>query len=308
MDDLLDVGRFKEGRIELRLAQVDLAGAMHVAVEGSGPRISAARHRLVISVPSEPVLVEADPTRLSQIMQNLLNNAAKYTPPGRDIWFSGHRDENEAIIVVRDSGIGIPAEDLPSIFGLFQQLPGGKQYSQGGLGVGLALVRLLTQLHGGTVSAHSAGVGQGSEFIVRLPLSVALPAHVDVPPAPAFRSRARRILVVDDNADAAESLAMLLELEGNTVWRALDAKAALQVAREQEFDVALLDIGLQDMCGYELANRMRAVIHGTPLLLIAITGWGQQEDLRKAKAAGFDFHFTKPVDVVQLLAAISTRC
>lgn len=308
VDDLLEIARFNEGKIELRRVQLNLADAMRTALEGSEPRINAASHRLSISLPSEPLIVDADPTRLSQIMQNLLNNAAKYTPPGGDIWFSGLRADNEAVIVVRDSGIGIDAADLPAMFGMFAQLPGGKAFSQGGLGVGLALVKMLVTLHGGAVSAHSDGAGQGSEFVVRLPLSTSKFPPVDAPaPAPVEGASSRRIILVDDNRDALESLGLLLELEGHTVWRAHDGASALRIAQENELDVALLDIGLPDMSGYEPAAQLRAAEVGSRLLLIALTGWGQEEDRQKAKIAGFKHHFTKPIDLEQLRAAMRAQ-
>ncbi|MEZ2349908.1 ATP-binding protein [Caballeronia sp. RCC_10] len=307
VDDLLDVSRISAGKIELRRAPVNVAEAMQTALEASRPRITAASHHITVDAPPEPLTVDADPTRLSQIMQNLLNNAAKYTPPGGNIWFSAFREDGEAVIVVRDSGIGIDETDLPSLFGLFTQLSGGKQYAEGGLGVGLALVKMLTDLHGGTASARSPGIGQGSEFIVRLPLSTLPQSHSQRPPASSHKNRPRRILLVDDNRDAGESLSMLLELDGHTVLRADDAKSALLIARENELDVALLDIGLPDMSGYELAARIRESAQGSDLLFVAITGWGQKEDLAKAKAAGFDLHFTKPVHLDRLLAAIATR-
>jgi signal transduction histidine kinase/ActR/RegA family two-component response regulator len=305
VDDLLDVSRFNEGKIELRRTPVDLADAMRTAVEGSRPRIDAASHRLSISFPDAPVTVDADATRFSQIMQNVLNNAAKYTPLGGDIWFSGRREGEEAIIVVRDSGIGIAAEDLPSMFGMFAQLPGGKEYSQGGLGVGLALVRILTQLHGGTVVAHSDGLGKGTEFTLRLPVATATGVNAETPQDSRPMQKPCHILVVDDNRDAAESLAMLLELEGNTVWTAIDGRSGLRTLDQHELDAALLDIGLPDMSGYELASRIRSSARGKQLLLVALTGWGQQEDRAKAKAAGFDLHFTKPVDLKRLQAALN---
>ncbi|SDR54066.1 Signal transduction histidine kinase [Paraburkholderia fungorum] len=304
VDDLLDVSRINEGKIELRRAPTDLEEIMRTALEGSLPRITAAAHQLSVSVPAEPLTVDADPTRLSQIMQNLLNNAAKYTPSGGNIWFAAHREGNHAVISVRDSGIGMHADDLPSMFGLFTQLPGGKQYSQGGLGVGLALVRMLTTLHGGTVSASSEGIGKGSEFFVRLPLCSPTAEESSVRPMALVEPH--RILIVDDNHDAVDSMAMLLELEGHTVWRAADGQSALRLAEENRIDVALLDIGLPDMSGHELARRMRKSSGGDDLLLVAVTGWGQPEDVQKAKDAGFDLHFTKPVNLDQLREAMST--
>ncbi|WP_250475617.1 ATP-binding protein [Caballeronia sp. GAFFF1] len=304
VDDLLDVARFNEGKIELRKRPLDLADMMRAAVEASGPRIEAASHRLTVELPSS-LTVDADPTRLLQIMQNLLNNAVKYTPPGGDVMIAGYRDGDEAVFTVRDSGIGISPENIGSVFGMFVQLGRPKGYSDDGLGVGLALVKMLVDLHGGKVEAHSEGPGKGSRFTVSLPMcesETSEQATVEPGAAP----MPRRILVVDDNRDAAESLAAVLEVQGNTVSVASDAAAALTVLDNGYFDAAVLDIGLPDMSGYELARRIRSKMGGARLTLIALTGWGQQEDKTKAFDAGFDVHFTKPVDVDELCQALGT--
>lgn len=307
IDSLLEVSRISEGKITLRRDRLDLATAMKHAVEASQSLFAASSHRLVFEPPSEPVMLDADPTRLSQIIQNLLNNAAKYTPPDGTIWLSGTRSGDAAVISVRDTGIGIAAGDLPSLFEMFAQLPQGLEHSQGGLGIGLSLVRTLTELHGGTVSATSAGIGLGSEFIVRLPVSAdqSAPAETVSPAARASGTRQHCVLIIDDNEDAAESLAMLLEAEGHLTCTANDGKTGLQRASDFPADAIVLDIGLPDLDGYEVARLIRQKPSGENTLLIAVTGWGQEKDRQAAASAGFDFHFTKPVDLDELLAALN---
>ncbi|ASL48219.1 Autoinducer 2 sensor kinase/phosphatase LuxQ [Burkholderia sp. AD24] len=300
VDDLLEVSRITQGKLELRKQRLELARAMQSAMEAARPTVQASSHHLSVTLPSEPIYLDADPTRLSQMILNLLNNAAKYTPPGGRISLAAEREGDEAVIVVRDSGIGIPREHLDSVFEMFSQLAPALDRSQGGLGIGLALVRGLAELHGGTVAAFSDGAGSGSEFMIRLPLSRAASAPADrAAPEPALAA-GLRVVIVDDNADAADSLAMVLELEGHEVRTAGDGLAGLALIGEFAPHAVILDIGLPRLNGYEVARRIRREYGGASLLLIAVTGWGQQQDKQTAVEAGFDHHFTKPVDPREL--------
>lgn len=299
VDDLLDVSRITRGKIRLKLEPIDLAAAVSSAVETSRPLIEGRRHRLVVEMPAEAIWVKADPARLAQVLANLLNNAAKYTEEGGSIRLSVARDGGQAVIRVRDSGVGIPPEMLAGIFDLFTQVDRSLDRSQGGLGIGLTLVQRLVQMHGGSVEARSDGPGHGSEFVVRLPMLTAFqPPRLATPP-PAERALAAghlRILVVDDHADAAVSLSMLLRLDGHEVHMVHSGPAALDAVRELHPDVVMLDIGLPEMDGYEVARRLRAEPGGADLSLVAVTGYGQDEDQRRCRAAGFDHHLVKPVD------------
>jgi signal transduction histidine kinase/ActR/RegA family two-component response regulator len=306
VDDLLEVSRINEGKIELRKTRVELATLMRTAVETSQTIVNAASHELTVEYPSTPVFLNADPTRLSQIFSNLLINAAKYTPRGGTLRFTGKQDQGDAIISVQDSGIGISRDDLPKLFQTFSQLVEGKELSQGGLGIGLSLVRTLVGLHGGTVTARSAGVGLGSEFTVRLPVLIdsgSAARSESIPPA--AKGKPRRVLVVDDNDDAAASLAMLLEMEGHATQVGESGVRAMQLLGEFNPDTVILDIGLPGMNGYDVARNIRKMQSKEKLLLIALTGWGQEQDKNEARLAGFDFHFTKPLDVQRLLRALN---
>jgi CheY-like chemotaxis protein len=262
---------------------------------------------MVVEQPPAPIWLDADATRLSQIIQNLLNNAAKYTPPGGTIRLTAKRDGNQAVISVSDTGIGIAAQHLASLFEIFSQLAPGLERAQGGLGIGLSLVRALTELHGGTVSAASPGVDLGSEFIVRLPISSDQSSltTADYPVPRTASTRQHRVLIIDDNEDAAISLAMLLEAEGQLTCTALDGKTGLALLDDFFADTVILDIGLPDLDGYELARQIRQQPAGQDKLLIALTGWGQEKDKQKAGSAGFDVHFTKPVDLERLLTVLN---
>jgi PAS domain S-box-containing protein len=301
VDDLMEVSRITRGKIELRRERVDLVSVVHSAVETSRPLIDAAEHRLTITIPGEPLVLDADPIRLAQVLSNLLNNAAKYTEDGGQIWISASRVGAEAVVSVRDNGAGISADVLPKVFDLFMQVENSYARSQGGLGIGLTLVRSLVNLHGGSVEAKSEGVGQGSEFLVRLPLAGKPPAR-DVGreknPPRAFATK--RILVVDDNLDSAESLSLLLEFLGAEVQTANDGSAALAAIRSYRPSVVLLDIGLPGMDGYEVARLARELPEGRGATLIALTGWGQEDDRRRSKEAGIDHHLVKPVDLSAL--------
>ncbi|WP_031363227.1 ATP-binding protein [Caballeronia sordidicola] len=307
VDGLLEVSRISEGKITLRRESLDLATALKYAAEACQSIVAAASHTLTVELPHQPVFINADPTRFSQIVQNLLNNAAKYTPDGGAIWLTGRREGEQAVISVRDNGIGIATEHLPSLFEMFSQLGAGLERSQGGLGIGLSLVRTLTELHGGSVSAHSGGAGLGSEFIVRLPLSNEpnATAASHVPDPPARNATRHRVLIVDDNEDAAESLAMLLQAEGYDARTASDGKTGVRIADEFAAEAIILDIGLPDMTGYEVAQAVRQSQSGKSALVIALTGWGQKQDKQDAELAGCDFHFTKPVDLGRLLAILA---
>jgi len=298
VDDLLEVSRITRGKIELRLELVELAGIVRTAVETSQPLISAAGHQLAVSIPAEPLTVSADPVRLSQIISNLLNNAAKYTETGGQIWLTIRGEDDWVVISVRDTGVGIPPEMLPNIFQMFTQVDRHADRAQGGLGIGLTLVKSLTEMHGGEVRAHSAGPGQGSEFVIRLPL-VANQADTtrasDNPSAAIFSKR--RILVVDDNRDAALSMSMLLKLLGSDVRVAFSGADALTAMSEYKPAIVLLDIGMPGMDGYEVARRIRAAPEFQEVTLIALTGWGQEEDRRRSQSAGFNHHLTKPADI-----------
>ncbi len=312
VDDLLDVSRISQGKIELHKERLTVATVVENALETSHPLLEAAHHELTITLPPEPLLVDGDLTRLAQVLSNLLNNAAKYTPEGGHIWLSAERDGSEAILRVRDNGAGIPADMLPRIFEMFTQMNRTLERAQGGLGIGLTLVRRLVEMHGGTVEAFSEGVGQGSTFLVRLPLSPLTSKRQqgggkpgEGPQAPA--AERRRILVVDDNVDSAQSLALLMQLAGNEVRMAHDGPSALEVAAALVPDVVLLDIGLPGMSGHDVARRMRAMPQLREAVLIAQTGWGQEEDRRRSEEAGFNVHLVKPVDpaaLQRLLAAL----
>jgi PAS domain S-box-containing protein len=314
VEDLIDVSRITRGQITLRKERVNLASIIDQAVEATRAAIDARKQELSVNTPAAPVLLEADPARLAQVVENLLNNAVKYTDEGGRIWLEARREGGEAVISVRDTGVGISAEMLPKVFDLFTQVERTLDRSQGGLGVGLTLVRSLVELHAGTVHAFSAGPGQGSEFIVRLP---ALPAgtrfenqqpHEGTPPV-ATPLTPRSILIVDDNVDAADSLAMLLRLSGHQVWTAYGGLAALEAAKSHRPQVVLLDIGLPGMDGYEVAARLRRDSTSVSITLVALTGFGQEDDRRKTHAAGFDYHLVKPVspgELAQLLAGITS--
>ncbi len=308
VDDLLEISRITRDKIELERAPLPLAEAVHGALETSRPLIEAARHRLKVALPEQPLLLYADGVRLVQVLSNLLNNAARYTDPGGCIELCAWRDGDQAAIAVRDNGIGIPAAQLPHIFEIFTQAHRAAGRGQGGLGIGLAMVRSLVRLHGGSVEAHSAGPGQGSEFVVRLPLArdaEAGPGDGVAAAAGPAPLAGRRILVVDDNRDAADTLVMLLEADGARVEAAYDGAAALAllaVPAAPMPEAVLLDLGLPDMDGCEVARRIRATPHLAGMRIVALTGWGQQRDRERTHAAGFDLHLTKPVDMALLRA------
>ncbi|HTU00779.1 MAG TPA: ATP-binding protein, partial [Candidatus Sulfotelmatobacter sp.] len=297
VDDLLDLSRIRRGRLTLQMARVDLRQPAAQAIETSRPLIQARKHTLELSIGAEPIPVHGDPARLAQVILNLLNNAAKYTPEGGQIWLGLSVEDGRAVVRVRDSGVGIEAETLARIFDLFERgnVPSTEQE---GLGIGLTIVRRLVEMHGGHVTATSPGRGQGSEFVVRLPLTAEPLSHPEAPREPPAVGDAvrRRVLVVDDNQDSAESTALLLEHWGHEVEMAHDAAGALAVAAQRPFEIVLLDIGLPGMSGYELARELRAVPGLERVCLVALTGYGQEEDRRRSREAGFDHHLIKPVD------------
>jgi len=312
VEDLLDVSRITRGTIELRRERVDLATIIKAAVEASSALLERNRHQLKVTTPAQPVYVEGDLTRLTQVVANLLDNAAKYTDPGGKVWLSAEREGDSAVIRVKDSGIGIPAEVLPRIFDMFTQAGLPLERSQGGLGVGLALVERLVLLHGGTVSAYSAGAGQGSQFTIRLPLAQAqkVPAIERREPVLPASTKRCRVLVVDDNVDSVESLAMLLRMMGHEVETASDGASGLEKAAAFKPDVAILDIGLPKVNGYELARQIREQQWSKNVTLVALTGWGQEQHRRRSEESGFNHHLTKPVefDVLQEILAAADAC
>jgi PAS domain S-box-containing protein len=308
VDDLMEISRITRGKIELRKERVELARVVRSAVETSRPLIDAAGHQLTVDLPTEPLGLQGDAVRLAQVIANLLNNAAKYTDAGGHIWLSVYRDGGSAVIAVRDTGIGIPQDMLPRVFDLFMQVDRQDGIARGGLGIGLALVKSLVEMHGGSVEARSAGPGRGSEFVVRLPVA----ASQDPADAPASTTRpsailaARRVLVVDDNRDAAQSLAMLLRLLGADVHVAYSGAEALAVLPTFKPAAVLLDIGMPGMDGHEVARRIRSQPAFRGVKLIALTGWGQVEDRNRSKSAGFDHHLIKPADVRALQGLLTS--
>jgi signal transduction histidine kinase/CheY-like chemotaxis protein len=309
VDDLMEVSRITRGKIELRKERLELAAVARNAVEISRPVIDAARVHLSLALPPEPIELDGDFVRLSQVLANLLNNAAKYTNQGGQIWLSAKRDRDELAISVRDTGIGIPAEMLPSVFDLFVQVDRATSRAQGGLGIGLTLVRSLIEMHDGSVEVRSEGVDRGSEFIVRLPLpkrqTLTLPAASSAHANGA--STMRRVLIVDDNRDAAATLGTLLKCLGADVRVTNDGESALAAMETQRPDVVLLDLGMPGMDGLEVARRVRSRPEFARILLIALTGWGQEDDRRRTSEAGFDHHLVKPVDLAALQSFLAPR-
>jgi PAS domain S-box-containing protein len=309
VDDLLDMNRITRGKIDLRKERVELAPILEHAVEAARA-YKTMSHELTVNLPVKPIYVDADPTRLAQVVGNLLNNASKFTDKGGHIWLTAEQDGKQAVIRVRDTGIGVAPEDLPRLFGMFTQVDTSLERSRGGLGLGLTLVKTLVEMHDGAVEAHSDGPGRGSEFVVRLPVAAGvpkLPIKETAKPAPTV---GRRILIVDDNEDGAESLAMLLSLGEHETHTAHDGVEAVAAAERVRPDVVLLDIGLPKLNGYEVCRRIRKQPWGRSLMLVALTGWGQDEDRNRSKKAGFDAHIVKPVDpetLMKLLASLPSR-
>lgn len=305
LDDLLDVSRITRGRLDLHCRPVDAAEVIDSAIETVAPPISARLQDLRVELPSTPIWLNADPLRLSQVVANLLTNAARYSNPGSIIRVVASRAGSSAQLSVSDEGMGIPADQLEAVFEMFGAGPPGADLRQGGLGVGLALARGLVQLHGGSLEARSEGPGRGAEFIVRLPLAtrqdspvVDPPAPLPVPPTP------ERILVIDDNVDAADSLAALLRVRGHEVRTAYGGQSGLDQAADFRPDLVLLDLGMPQMDGFEVARRIRSMEGGAEITLIAVSGWGQPADRERTKAAGFDFHLTKPMEEAELQPAL----
>lgn len=304
IDDLLDASHIDRGRLGIRRETVRLDAILEAAVETSRPHIAAKFHELVIRHAPETVHLEADATRLAQVVANLLNNAAKFTPPHGRIVLSARAKAGYVTIRVQDNGVGIAAENLEDIFDMFVQLDRGKSGAAEGLGLGLALARSLVSLHGGQITAHSAGVGQGSEFRVRLPLNAPAVQRPALLPTASARRDSRRILVVDDNVDAANSLATLLELRGHRVRTCFDGVTAFEAARVARPDVAFIDLNMPHLNGIQLSQQIRAQPWGRSVKLIALTGMGQPEDQARTRAAGFNQHLTKPVGPEELADAI----
>jgi signal transduction histidine kinase/CheY-like chemotaxis protein len=311
IDDLLDISRITNNKLNLRKEPVELAEIVGAAVEASRPTLGSSDHELAVVLPDQPIWIHADPTRIVQVIGNLLNNAAKYTPESGQITLSVERADGQAVIRVRDNGVGIPPAMLSRVFEMFTQVEDGVGRGKGGLGIGLTLAQRLVELHDGTISAESKGPGEGSLFTVRLPV---IPAPVEAP-APAERpahstvqrtAHPLRIMIVDDNRDAADSMSALLALHGHEVRVAYDSLDAIDAAGEFHPQVMLLDIGLPGLNGYETAQQVRQLEWGRNLLLIAVTGWGQEEAKRRSWEAGFDSHLVKPVDPIVLVDLLGT--
>ena len=304
LDDLLDVSRITRGVLLLKKQYVPLRGLLDAAVETAQPLIDARGHRLMLDLSGQPLLLEVDPVRITQVVSNLLTNAAKYTNERGRIVLESRLESQAVIISVRDNGIGLAAEMTTRVFEMFTQVEADSERSEGGLGIGLALVKGLVELHGGRIEARSAGIGQGCEFIISLPRSLIVHRQADLQPVPA-RSQSgarapRRVLVADDNRDGAETLAMMLKLSGHEVHIAHSGADALEVASRLRPAISILDIGMPGLTGYEVARRIRREAWGARMVLVAVTGWGQEEDKRRAQAAGFDHHLTKPMDLAVL--------
>jgi CheY-like chemotaxis protein len=307
VDDLLDVSRITRGKIQLQMETLDAASVAATAVEISRPNIEGRSHRLAVRLPEEPLYVEADHSRLAQVLANLLNNAAKFTPVGGWTCISLQRDGDQAVFRVRDNGVGIPPEMITKVFDLFTQVDRSLDRSPGGLGVGLNLAKRLVEAHGGRIEAASEGAGLGSEFTVRLPavnFAGAPPAH-GAEPAPEPALAPSRVLVVDDNVDAADSLAWLLRLSGHETQIEYNGLAAIEAARRFRPQFVVLDLGLPGLDGYAVARRFRQDPATRDAVLIAVSGYGRPEDYQRSSEAGFDHHFVKPVDVNSLLELLS---
>lgn len=308
VDDLMDVSRVSTGKVHFRKERVPLASVVRSAVETSRPLIDQMGHDLTVTLPKHPLIVEVDLTRLAQVFLNLLNNAAKYSERNGRIWLTAEQQGSELIVSVKDTGIGIPADQLPRVFEMFSQVDRSLEKSQGGLGIGLCLVKRLVELHGGRIEARSEGPGKGSEFVVRLPVVVETSAPPEEARIAEEDKLALRILIVDDNRDSADSLAMLLKMMGNETCAAYDGEEAVTGAHSFRPDVILLDIGLPKLNGYEACRRIRGLEPGNEMVIIAQTGWGQEEDRQRTHDAGFDHHLVKPVDpqaLMKLLRSLS---
>jgi CheY-like chemotaxis protein len=302
------VSRITRGTFELRKSRVELASIVESAIETARPIIRESQHELVVRMPPQAIVLEADPTRLAQVIANLLNNAAKYTPRGGQIKLVVERCQQQAIISIKDSGIGIPREMLERVFEMFEQVDRSIERAHSGLGIGLTLVKRLVEMHGGVVEAKSDGPGHGSEFTIQLPVVIGLWQDV---PGPHGENRApsakRRVLIADDNERGAQVLGMLLTALGNEVRLAYDGVETLEVAAEFRPEVVLLDIGMPKLNGYETARRLRREPWGRDIVLAAVTGWGQDEDKRRTREAGFDHHFVKPVEPAALQRILAAQ-
>jgi len=303
------LNRITHDRLELRRSEVELSSVIQQAVEVARPLIDSAGHRLTIDLPDEPIYLYADLARLAQVFGNLLNNSSKYTGPEGAISITAKCIDGEVLVTVKDNGAGIPQDKLDSIFDMFMQVDRTSEQSQAGLGIGLTLVKRLTEMHGGSIEARSAGEGEGSEFIVRLPV-LSKPALLSQPEPAVEASPERRILIVDDNRDSADSLSMLLEITGNKTYMAHDGVEALEAIEKYRPEVVLLDIGLPRLDGHEVCRRVREKSWARNIVIIALTGWGQEDDRRKSEEAGFNGHLVKPVDydeLLELLSSLTTR-
>jgi PAS domain S-box-containing protein len=304
VDDLLDLNRITHDRLELRRAEVELSAVIQQAVEVARPICDAANQNLIVELPDEPIYLDADRARLAQVFGNLLNNSCKYTRPQGKITLRAKRENGQVVVTVKDNGAGIPPDKIDSIFDMFMQVDRTSEHSQGGLGIGLTLVKRLIEMHGGTIEARSEGAEKGSEFIVHLPVISKPSVSAPVADEGSESSTERRVLIVDDNLDSADSLAMLLEITGNKTFLAHDGVEALEAVEKYRPEVMLLDIGLPKLDGHEVCRRVREQPWGRDILIIALTGWGQEDDRRKSEEAGFNGHLVKPVDYDQLLALL----
>jgi PAS domain S-box-containing protein len=307
VDDLLDMSRITRDKLQLRKTRVELAAIIRHAVEASRPLAERDHQTIEVALPDQPIFLDADPVRLTQVFSNLFNNACQYTEPGGRIWLTAVQQKGEVVVVVRDSGIGMPADQLDGIFEMFAQVEDDTERPRRGLGIGLTLVRRLVQLHGGSVTARSEGRGLGSEFEVRLPVLQAHPEREEPALIQQPEAGTRRILIVDDNRDSADSIATLLQMSGHKTFLAYDGQAAVEAAEALRPDVILLDVGLPKLSGIDACRRIRGHAWGKGMVIVALTGWGQENDRRRTRDAGFDAHLVKPVDyseLLQLLAAL----
>jgi PAS domain S-box-containing protein len=307
VDDLLDVSRIARDKLAIRKERVELGSVIQQTVEALRPLAVQAGHELIVALPSEPIDVHADPVRLSQVFGNIFNNACRYTEAGGRIWITARRQGNEAVVTIKDTGIGIPPDKLSSVFEMFSQIDRPLERSRGGLGIGLTLVKRLVEVHGGSVEVFSEGQGRGSEFVVRLPVALETSQVKSIAPTAARApTTVRRVLIVDDNRDAAESLAELLNIADMETQTAHDGLEAVKTAAEFRPNVVLLDIGLPKLNGHDVCRRIREQPWGKKMVLVALTGWGQEEDRRQSKEAGFDHHLIKPVEYEALMKVLAS--